>query len=157
MKYFNHETSQFFFELSQNNNKVWFNANRDNYEQYVLGPAIKFVEDLGAELQKKFPKIQAVPKVDQSIFRLHRDVRFGVDKQPYKTQLAILFWEGDGHRMQCPGAYFQIDEHKILIGGGCHKFNNLQLKAYRNRVVTPSHVQLLNLLSHELFYMNLLV
>ncbi len=138
MTYFTKQTRTFFSELADNNTKTWFKYNKERYEQDVLQPAIRFVENLGQALRDTLPNLKAIPKIDQSIFRLHRDVRFGTDKRPYKTQLAILLWEGTGHRMQCPGAYFQLDDEKLIIGGGCHQFNPTQLTAYRNTIVMPS-------------------
>ena len=38
-KGFTPETLSFFLQLSQNNNKAWFDAHRQQYEQAVLNPS----------------------------------------------------------------------------------------------------------------------
>ena len=46
MAYFSEEFFRFFFELSQSNNKEWFDANRKRYEKEVKKPFYQFSQDL---------------------------------------------------------------------------------------------------------------
>ena len=41
------------------------------------------------------PRVQCVPAVNKSIFRINRDIRFSQDKSPYKTYSDMFFWIGD--------------------------------------------------------------
>ena len=70
------ETLQFFTDLSANNNKPWFEAQRSDYENYVMEPARAIVIALGERLRDLAPKVMADPRVNKSIFRIYRDVRF---------------------------------------------------------------------------------
>jgi uncharacterized protein (DUF2461 family) len=70
-----------------------------------MKPARQFVLAMGEQLRQIAPGVHAEPEVNRSIFRIHRDTRFSKDKTPYKTNLELLFWEGEGHRMECPGFY----------------------------------------------------
>jgi len=92
---------------------------------------------MGAKLQKIAPDIQAIPKIDKSIFRLHRDVRFSKDKSPYKTNLGILFWEGTRKKMECPGLYFHIEPNLFMLGAGHYMLPKEVLSIYRDAVVDP--------------------
>ena len=83
--------------------KAWFDSHRQEYDDYVLNPAKNFIHDMGQVLKKTSPNVIADPRVNKSLFRLNRDIRFSKDKTPYKTHLAIWFWEGTSKRMECSG------------------------------------------------------
>jgi len=127
-------TIKFLSALSKNNKKEWFEKNRVRFDFELLQPAIQFVIDLGEELTKLSPNIIAIPKIDKSIFRLHRDVRFSKDKSPYKTNLGLYFWEGKGKKMECSGLYFHIEPKLFFLGAGMYQFTKDQLKKYRDLV-----------------------
>ena len=69
-------TISFLRKLSKNNNREWFEANREEYNKNFFEPAQDFVVNMGAKLFELSPFITAIPKIDKSIFRIHRDVRF---------------------------------------------------------------------------------
>jgi uncharacterized protein (TIGR02453 family) len=73
---FPEETLQFFTGLAANNNKPWFDAHKPKYEKYVLATAQDFVVALGERLRNLSPHVVADPRVNKSIFRIYRDVRF---------------------------------------------------------------------------------
>lgn len=128
---FPHGTEEFLSKLSRNNNREWFEAHRDDYKTMFLEPAQEFVVEMGRKLQTIRPNIIAAPRIDKSIFRLHRDVRFSKDKLPYKTNLGILFWEGDDKKLESSGFYFHIEPKYYFIGAGSYIFSDTMLKVYR--------------------------
>jgi uncharacterized protein (DUF2461 family) len=73
---FPEESTQFFTELKTNNNKAWFDAHKPDFEKYVLAPARDFVVALGERLRELSPDVVADPRVNKSIFRIYRDIRF---------------------------------------------------------------------------------
>lgn len=79
---FGPDTVIFLSELSANNNKAWFDSHRSEYETSYIAPAKAFVGAVGAGLQAIAPGIHAEPKVNGSIFRINRDIRFSRDKTP---------------------------------------------------------------------------
>lgn len=129
------ETLRFLHELALNNSKSWFDANRDTYEQKVLTPARYFVEEMGERLRRIAPDVVADPRIDKSIFRLHRDVRFSPDKSPYKTHLGIFLWEGRRKKIENSGFYLQINADSLEIGTGIYMFSKDLLTTYREAVV----------------------
>jgi len=135
---------RFLTTLSKNNNKEWFEKNRVRYDFELLQPAIQFVIDLGEKLLDLSPNINAVPKIDKSIFRLYRDIRFSKNKAPFKTNLGLYFWEGSGKKMECSGLYFHIEPKKFFLGAGMYVFTKDQLKKYREIVSEPSKGKQLN-------------
>ena len=132
---FSQELITFFEDLKKNNRKEWFDSHRKDYDRFVMEPARAFVLDMGERLRMIAPDIQAVPKVNQSLFRINRDTRFSKDKSPYKTNLGIWFWEGNRKRMECSGFYFHFGDGKMMLGTGMHMFSPEHLKAYREAVV----------------------
>ena len=131
---FSTETVKFFEKLTQNNTKVWFEAHRSVYDQYVLEPAKGFVAAMGQKLHNLSIRINAIPKVNQSLFRINRDTRFSHDKRPYKTNLGIWFCEGTRNRMECSGFYFHQGDGKLMLGTGIHLFSKELLKLFRDPV-----------------------
>lgn len=125
-------------KLSKNNNRKWFEANRDFYNSDFLEPSVKFVVEMGDMLSDLDPEIVAIPKVDKSIFRLHRDVRFSKDKVPYKTNAGLYFWNGKSKKMDASGFYFHLEPKLFGAGVGMYMFQPNLLKKYRDVVSNPS-------------------
>ena len=131
---FTRETTRFLKGLSRNNNKAWFDAHRDDYEEHYLAPAKKFVEAMGARLVKLAPDVVAEPRVNGSIFRVNRDIRFSKDKTPYKDHIDLWFWEGRSRKQAISGFYLRVRADGVDIGAGAHHFEKPTLDAYRKRV-----------------------
>lgn len=136
-KGFSKKTISFFRGLEKNNSKEWFDENRSLYDDHIMKPSAEFVVEMGKKLKSIAPGIVADPRRDKSIFRLNRDVRFGANKEPYKTHLGIYFWEGKGKKLDNPGFYFQLDKSKIMFGVGMHVFPKEMLNTYRDAVTDP--------------------
>lgn len=110
---------RFLSELKENNNRDWFQANQDRYEDEVREPAFQFISDFGAELPKISPHFQAIPKkVGGSLFRIFRDVRFSKDKSPYKTQTGIHFRHEAAKDAHAPGFYLHLEPERCFMGAG---------------------------------------
>ena len=92
------ETFAFLTGLIQNNTKQWFDDHRSDYDQYWVEPAKDFVAGIGPKLRAFAPNVNFEPKINGSIFRINRDVRFSNNKRPYKTTLDLWFWEGEKRR-----------------------------------------------------------
>ena len=138
-KGFPKQTVTFFRKLGQNNNKMWFDQNKAIYEQQVLVPSRDFILALGTQLKKIAPGVQADPRVNKSLFRLNRDIRFSHDKTPYKTHLGIWFWEGPRPRMECSGFYFHLEPKRFMLGVGLYAFPKDMLETYRQSVIHPKY------------------
>jgi uncharacterized protein (TIGR02453 family) len=134
---FSKETVAFFKGLKKNNTREWFEGRRPVYEAHVMEPAKAFVEAMGARLKEVVPRINAIPKINKSIFRLNRDTRFSMDPTPYKTNLGIYFWEGGGSRMEGAGFYFHFEPPDLWLGAGTYMFSDQRIVRYRRAVVDP--------------------
>jgi uncharacterized protein (TIGR02453 family) len=131
------ETAAFLRGIAKNNDKKWFEAHRADYEAGYVEPAKAFVTALGPRLKKIAPAVQYEARVNGSLFRINRDVRFGKDKRPYKDHLDLWFWCGDRRGWDTPGFFFRMFADRLMIGAGMHRFEKSLLDAYRKAVVAP--------------------
>jgi uncharacterized protein (TIGR02453 family) len=129
----------FLRQLAAHNERDWFHAHRPEYEAEVLAPARAFVLAMGERLRRLSPGIQFDPGRNGSLFRIYRDTRFSPDKSPYKTNLGILFWEGRGPRMACPGYYFHLEPPFLMLGAGLYIIPRPLLERYRRAVADPEY------------------
>src|SRR6476659_59905 len=92
---FSPDTLQFLAELSQNSDKAWFEAHREQCQRAVLEPAKALVLALGERLRELDPKLQAIPRERGSIKAMERRRRFpNSTRPPYKDSLDLWFWSG---------------------------------------------------------------
>ncbi|MFH2126394.1 MAG: DUF2461 domain-containing protein [Pseudomonadota bacterium] len=131
---FTPQTVKFFQDLAKHNSKAWFQDRKALYDNEVLAPSRAFVSAMGTRLAKIAPLVNADPKVNKSLFRIYRDVRFSKDKSPYKTHMGLWFWEGPGPRMECSGFYFQLEPPRLMVAVGMYCMPKFLLAPYRQAV-----------------------
>jgi len=131
------ETFAFLAGIGAHNDKAWFEANRALYEAGYVAPARAFVEALGPELKTIAPEVRFEPKINGSIQRINRDIRFSKDKRPYKDHLNLWFWTGDSKAWQTPGFWFSVSASRVYLGVGMYGFDRDQLDSYRQSVIHP--------------------
>lgn len=130
--YFSPATFRFLDELAGNNNREWFNANKERYEREVREPALDFITDFTGRLQEISPHFVADPrKQGGSMFRINRDVRFSNDKSPYKTAVGIQFRHEAAKSAYTPGFYLHIAPGECFAGGGIWHPPSPELRAVR--------------------------
>ena len=110
---------EFFRDLTENNDREWFNANKGRYESEVRDPLLRFISDFETKLHAISPHFVADARLSGgSLFRIYRDVRFSRDKTPYKTQAGVQFRHEVGKDVHAPGFYLHLDPSNALSGGG---------------------------------------
>ena len=116
---FDRKLYQFLEELSQNNNRGWFNDNKDRYINDVRDRLSQFIVEMSPKLAKISRHIVADPRpMGGSMFRIYRDTRFSKDKTPYKTHAAVHFRHVVEKDVHGPGLYFHIGPQGNSVGGG---------------------------------------
>src|SRR5882757_3698731 len=108
-------TLAFLKAIKTNNNKEWFDKNKDKYLA-----AKEDVESLIGEVIKSFStfdKSLADLKPKDCVFRIYRDVRFAKDKRPYKTNLGASINAG-GKKAEVAGYYIHFEPGQSMIAGG---------------------------------------
>lgn len=117
---FSKATFAYLAELSANNDKAWFEANKPRYEALVREPALAFISAMAPQLEKFAPHFRAEPrKIGGSLMRVYRDTRFARDKTPYKTNIGIQFRHELGKDVHAPGFYVHLATDECFFGAGC--------------------------------------
>ena len=120
----------FLRELAKNNERDWFEAHRQTYDEEIVPAMLSWCGELAERLRDAMPRITFVPRVGGSIYRLNRDLRFSKDKRPYKTHVAALLWEGVG-KHDAPAVYLHVSPDEVVFGGGLYVFEEGRLDRYR--------------------------
>lgn len=131
----------FFVELKENNNRVWFQNNKQRYEQDVRDPLLAFVAAFAERTPEISSSIMAIPRITGgSLFRIYRDVRFSKDKTPYKTGAGIHFRHKRGKDVHAPGYYLHLEPGDVFAGSGIWKPNTETVTRIRTKIAEhPDH------------------
>lgn len=119
----------FLNKLRNHNDRDWFNANKEEFQQEQL-MVTAFADALLQELNTH--DVIETPSGAKSVYRIYRDTRFSKDKTPYKT-----YWSGSFRRAskyRRGGYYFHIEPGNSFIGGGFWGPNANDLKLIREDI-----------------------
>jgi uncharacterized protein (TIGR02453 family) len=106
---FPREATQFLAGLAANNNRDWFQAHRETYEEAVREP----MKALVGEFEARFGP--------GKLSRINRDNRFFKDRPPYKTHIDA----GVG------GYYLSVSSHGLYVGTGFYMPDSSVLEKFR--------------------------
>lgn len=133
--YFSRASFRFLSQLEKNNNRDWFNEHKQDYEELVRTPALDFIADMGDEIEAISSHFLAVPKkAGGSLMRPYRDVRFGKDKRPLKTNVGIQFRHFLAKDVHAPGFYLHIEPKGCFIGVGIWRPDGPTLARIRSAI-----------------------
>jgi uncharacterized protein (TIGR02453 family) len=107
----------FLNELKDNNNREWFNDNKDRYKA-ALGEFEGIVGQLIASIGQFDDAIRLLePK--ECIFRIYKDIRFSKNKEPYKTNMGAYLARG-GRKSRFSGYYAHFEPNGSFLSGGIY-------------------------------------
>jgi len=125
------EILSFLSDLEKNNNREWFEGNRERYEK-TRGMFLSFTELLINEISVFDSEIPILNPKD-CMFRIFRDIRFSKDKRPYKTNYGSFISRG-GRNVGYAGYYFHIQPGESFLGGGVYMPPAEYLRAIRKEI-----------------------
>jgi uncharacterized protein (TIGR02453 family) len=120
---------KFLETLTQNNNRDWFNAHKEEFLEeraYIEN----FADLLLAELNSH--DLIETPSGKKSLYRIYRDTRFSPDKTPYKN-----WWSGSFKRatkQRRGGYYFHIESGNNFVVGGFRNPDTGDLRRIREEI-----------------------
>ena len=126
--------------LAAHNDRDWFEAHRADYAAHWLGAGLDLVAALSAPCAALSPPLMAVPRLNASLRRINRDVRFSKDKRPYQPRLHLILSTGPDFN-KVPGVHLVIDADGIGYGAGFYGFAPEGLEHYRRAMVDPARRQ----------------
>lgn len=110
---------QFLEDLGRNNNREWFNTNKQLYLDDVRDAMSRLIIELQTPLHEISTKLNVDPKPHGgSMTRIYRDTRFSKDKSPYKTAMACHFAHGKGQHNYYLGYFLHLSPEECRLGGG---------------------------------------
>lgn len=132
------ETLDFLRDLENNNNREWFNSNKELYQK-ILKKWYAFCESLITEIGR-FDKDIAPLTIKDCTYRIYRDTRFSKDKSPYKTHLGVFLAKG-GKKSMHAGYYFHIGTgtspeypHAHMLASGNYYYDSKAVKILREDI-----------------------
>jgi uncharacterized protein (TIGR02453 family) len=126
----------FLDQLAANNNREWFNDNKQRYRDDVVEPVCYFIEAMEPRLYAVSEHFVADPRPHGgSMFRIYRDTRFSKDKRPYKENVGCQFRHEAGKDAHAPGFYVHLGHDEIFFGGGVWLPPNQALGQIRDFIV----------------------
>ena len=146
----NQDYFDYFQDLSKNNDREWFNANKKRYEKSAKEPFIELVEKIVAALADSEPELSLIP-AKQMLFRINRDIRFSKDKRPYKEYLSASVGRYGTKDKIYPGHYFQLGAHESLIAGGAYFFEEKETLLRVRRYIMDNVERFSDLINDENF------
>ena len=115
--------------VKKNNNRDWFNKNKDRYlkeHEHIVA----FADALLMEMNKH--DVIETDSGKKSLHRIYRDTRFSKEKTPYKTNWSGSFSRATKQRRG--GYYFHIEQGNTFVAGGFWGPNPADLKRIREEL-----------------------
>lgn len=127
------ETLAYLSDLAAHNDRDWFEAHRAGYEAHWLKAGLDLIAALGPSCAGMTPRLLAVPKLNQSLRRIHRDTRFSKDKTPYQPSLHLILSTGPAFN-KVPGMHILLRPEGLSYGAGHYGLEPEALDRMRQRV-----------------------
>lgn len=113
---FTSESFQFFRDLAENNNKPWFDRNRERYDSHVVGTFRSLLTDLELFLLKLNLNFETAGKTNRNFSRINRDIRFSKDKRPYKHNYYLYAFDRRRERDVDGRLYVGLSADCLTVG-----------------------------------------
>lgn len=138
---FSQKTLDFLFENHLMDSRIWFNEHHDEYRRYVIEPLSQLVVELSPCMMELDEQIVTIPRVDKTICRIWRDIRYSHDKSLYRDSMWICFKRGGKMNSdQMPGVYFEITADGFNYGCGFYRAPPSYMNTLRTMILADNPV-----------------
>ncbi|MEM6973038.1 MAG: DUF2461 domain-containing protein [Pseudomonadota bacterium] len=118
--------------LIENNNREWFTANRQAFEDALIAP---FAAILEAASERLAAEGAALSGSRDTMFRMNRDVRFSKDNPPYKTAVSGVLTRS-GKKSDDDGlAYLHLEAEGGFAAVGFYNLSPAALGPIRDAII----------------------
>lgn len=125
------KTLSFLTDLKLNNNREWFEQNRQRYKE-VQEEFNSYTEKLIDGITLFDPSVKGV-SVKECTYRIYRDLRFSPNKEPYKEHIGAYICP-QGKKSGYAGYYFHIEPNNSILAVGLHCPEPKILKSVREEI-----------------------
>ncbi len=145
MPIFARETFEFFRDLGKHNKKEWMDANRERYQEAVVRPFRRMLEEVAPAVLDLDDRFDVSGRTGANFSRINRDIRFAKDKTIYKTQMYMKFSMPAPEKRETGQLYLGISTETVTAGfriysGSKRKESTLALVAEPRVAANPKWV-----------------
>ncbi len=137
---FSPDAVQFLKDIRANNNKTWFEANKQRYQEVLARPFQYLVSDLSGFMLSIDPYFVTTPAISKTISRIYRDTRFSKDKSLYRSNVWLTFKRRISDWEEAPAFYFDITPEHYGFGMGFYNASKVVMDQFRDTIIAkPEH------------------
>lgn len=135
---FTQRTLDFLYFNHKENSPDWYKAHKADYEEFLVTPFKQLVTALTPALKAIDSKLICEPKVDRSISRIYRDMRYATDGYRYRDHCWAIFARDKKMYEGLPGFYFEVSPYKFSFGCGYYQASSSAMKRFRLLITSSS-------------------
>jgi uncharacterized protein (TIGR02453 family) len=126
-------TLRFFHELDEHQDRAWFLEHKALYEAQWAQPLAALLAQVSPRIARFY---KGLPLREPKVFRIQRDVRFSLDKSPYKTHVSgLLALRGGSEAVEAPAALYLQLGTESYVGAGAYSMAPPMLRAWRETLL----------------------
>lgn len=129
---FSQQGLNFLQQVRIENDKEWFEANRDVYDRELLTPFRALVEALSPAMLAIDPYFETRPAIGKTLSRIHRDTRFSHDKSRYRSRMWLTFKRPSKDWKDAPVYFFELGPDMLRYGLGYYSANKPTMDLFRH-------------------------
>ena len=129
---FSKKTGEFLWELAFNNERPWFLAHKDEFEEHVNAPFKALAEECFALMEQRYPALDCRVHVS----RIYRDARRLFGRGPYKDHLWLTIERPHERFEGVPALYFELAPNYFSYGCGYWDAAPATMARLRRRIET---------------------
>lgn len=129
----NSDLFKFLYDLERNNNREWFAENKKRYDD-IKKSVEEFVTELIKNIDSFDPGLGTINPA-KSIYRIYRDTRFSLNKDPYKTNIGSNIVPDEYRKSwDYPGYYLHLQNNGSFISMGIYMPSSPVIKRIRHEI-----------------------
>ena len=127
---FTQATIDFMWNLRFNNEKIWFEANKEDFKQHFQTP----MKALGQEVFDKIAQEYDTYGFTHKLSRIYRDARRVRDGQPYRANMWFSIEKPSEEWTSTPVFWFELSPESWSYGLGYYQAKPLTMAKFRGRI-----------------------
>jgi uncharacterized protein (TIGR02453 family) len=129
----NKEIFEFLYDLERNNNREWFAQNKKRYED-AKKTLERFITELILNINS-FDSSIDIKDASKTLFRIYRDTRFSLNKEPYKINFGSVIVPEKYRRLdEYPAYYLHLQNDANFVSMGIYMPTPQTLKQIRHAI-----------------------
>lgn len=121
-----------------NNSKQWYQDHKDDFKKYLVEPFAELVTALTPAMLSIDEKFIVEPKIDRTISRIYRDMRYASDGYLYRDRMWCFFMRDKKLYNGLPGYFFEISPYSFRYGCGYYQADGQSVKNLRRLILDGS-------------------